>query len=113
MATYWSPVDNKYVSNNSSSTDHINNFTGHNYQEHIVQGKMLTAELVVDRDEFEVCGEQAMKERLIALLIQEAFKAGCIEFTVMIQPEDFRLSCKARAFITPKDTVQIIRTVKK
>lgn len=87
--------------------------TSYNYQEHLVQGKMLTVELVVGRDEFEICGEEAMKERLVAHLIQEAHKAGCIEFTVMIHPEDFRLSCKARAFITPRDTVQIIRTMKK
>ena len=87
--------------------------TSYNYQEHAVQGKMLTAELIVDRDEFEICGESAMKERLVAQLIQEAFKAGCIEFTVMQQHTDLKLNCRARVFITPKDMVQIIRTAKK
>ena len=79
-----------------------------------VQGKMLTANLVVS--EMQILShnspnsfEDEVKQRLIMLLLQEIVRNKSVEFTKRIDSVTLDHAYHARIFVVPDDKVRILR----
>ena len=83
---------------------------------HTIQGTALYAEHRVDASQLLMMNatqakqlEDSMKSDLCQKLVREMFESDCIEFTKQIDVLSGDHMFRARIFVTPKDTVQLLR----
>ena len=79
-------------------------------EEYSIRGEMLVVSHTYDDFMINEIGKDDIKRQLAQMLAVELLKSNFIEFTQMKDNLTGRSMIKARAFVTPSDNVQILRT---
>lgn len=74
-----------------------------------VKGIPIIVDYELSSYSFELTDENHIKLKLCQLLVEELFCKGMIEFTRESFPNMDTTKFRARIFITPKDTTQVLR----
>lgn len=78
---------------------------------HTIQGIPIVVYITMPETEISVIPnvENFMKEKLTELLAEEILKSELCEFTKQNNLENFTVTYRARAFLTPKDEIKLLR----
>lgn len=82
-------------------------------EEYAIKGEMLLASHTYDDYMINDMGRDEIRRQLATLIALELLKSNHIEFTQMKDQLSGKTIVKARAFVTPNNQVQIIRTKSK
>lgn len=80
--------------------------------DHLIQGKMIACALNLSVDQV-MYDKNVIRHKLASEIAQYMIDNKLIEFTQQRNSFDLGLTVRARVFVTPDDTVKIIRTMKR